>query len=108
LQLVLAFQIVLYLTGWVGERFGASGILASSAVVGLTDVDALIYSMVKLGSDGVMISTAAKALAIGVLTNTVLKLGLAWGVGRGVFCRVTGAGLSVLSAASLAALLLFP
>ena len=107
LQMALVFQVVLSITGWVGQRFGASGILTSSAFLGLTDVDALIYSMVKLGRDGLMTSTAAKALAIGVLTNTVFKLGLAWGVGRGVFCRIAGAGLTVLIAASLAALLIF-
>jgi uncharacterized membrane protein (DUF4010 family) len=106
-QMALVFQVVLSITGWVGGRFGTSGILASSAVLGLTDVDALIYSMVKLGRDGMVVSTAAKALAIGVLANTLFKLGLVWGVGRGIFCRVAGAGLTVLSAASLAALLLF-
>ena len=103
--MALVFQVVLYLVGWAGGRFGPSGILASAVFLGLTDVDALIYSMVKLGGEA-WVSTAAVALAIGVLSNTVFKLGVALLVGRGAFRRVAGLGLSVLSAASLAALLL--
>ncbi len=104
LQMALAFQVVLYVVGWVGGRFGASGILASAALLGLTDVDALTYSMVKLGGAEALASTAAQALAIGVLSNTLFKLGVALTVGRGAFRGVVGFGLCFLSAASLAAL----
>jgi len=104
-QMALAFQVVLYIMGWMSGRFGASGMLASAALLGLTDVDALTYSMVKLGGAEALASTAAQALAIGVLSNTCFKLGIAWTVGRGVFRRVTGRGLLAFSAASLAALL---
>ena len=105
IQMVLAFQAVLYLMGWVGQRFGASGTLASAAVVGLTDVDALIFSMVKLGGSGAFAATAAQALAIGVLSNTLFKLGVAMVVGRGAFRAVVLFGLSALAAASLIPLL---
>ena len=106
IQMVLAFQAVLYLMGWVGQRFGSSGTLVSAAAVGLTDVDALIFSMVKLGGSGAFAATAAQALAIGVLSNTLFKLGVAMVAGRGAFRAVVLFGLSALAAASLASLLI--
>jgi uncharacterized membrane protein (DUF4010 family) len=80
-------------------------VLLSAAGLGLTDVDALIYAMTRLPADGVDTATAAQALAVGVLANTVLKLVLALVVGRGTFRRVAGFGLAGLAVASLAALL---
>ena len=104
-QMALAFQAVLYIMGWVGARFGSSGILTSAAFLGLTDVDALTYSMIRLGGVEALASTAAKALAIGVLSNTLFKLGVALVVGRGVFRKVVVWGLGALSLTSAAALL---
>lgn len=105
IQMALAFQLVLYLMGWVGSSFGSRGFLASAAFVGLTDVDALIYSMVKLGGLNMQVMLASKALAMGVLSNTLFKLGLALTVGRGLFKSVAGFGLGILAVASAAALI---
>jgi uncharacterized membrane protein (DUF4010 family) len=102
IQLALALQIALWVMGWVGERFGASGMLASAALVGLTDLDGLIYSMIKLGS---LSGTAAKALAVGVLSNTCFKMGVALAVGKGPFRSRAATGLAVLALSSLLALL---
>ena len=106
IQMTLAFQVVLTIMGWAAGRFGSSGILASAAVLGFTDVDALTYSMVKLGGAAALSSTAAKALAIGVLSNTVFKLGIVLTVGRGSFRTVAVSGLIVLGLGGLLALLL--
>jgi uncharacterized membrane protein (DUF4010 family) len=105
-QMALAFQVVLYATRWVNDRFGSPGVLASAGLLGLTDMDALTYSMVKLGREGAQVATAARALAIGVLANTLLKLAVACALGRGTFRRAAGLGLTALAAATLAALLL--
>jgi len=106
-QMALVFQGVLYLTGWMRHAFGSSGMLASAGLVGLTDVDALIYSMVKLGGHNGVVAVAAQALAIGVLSNTLFKLTLAWVVGRGHFRHVAAFGLITMGLATLAALLVF-
>ncbi len=106
IQMALAFQVVLSIMGWMGARFGSSGTLTSAAVLGFTDVDALTYSMVKLGGAAALTSTAAKALAIGVLSNTVFKAGIVLTVGRGSFRSGAASGLLVLGLGSLLALLL--
>ena len=104
IQMALAFQVVLSIMGWTGARFGSSGTLTSAAVLGLTDVDALTYSMVKLGGAAALTSTAAKALAIGVLSNTAFKAGIVLTVGRGSFRTAAVSGLLVLGLGSLLAL----
>ena len=55
-----------------------------------------------------MAATAAQALAVGVLANTVFKLGAALVLGRGGFRKIVGGGLALVSLASLAALWLMP
>jgi uncharacterized membrane protein (DUF4010 family) len=104
IQMAAAFLAVLYVMEWVGRRFGASGILVSSALLGLTDVDALTYSMVKLGGDLASAGTAGQALGVGLLANTVLKLALAVGIGQGRFRRIAGTGLAILAGATGAGL----
>ena len=107
LTMALAFQAVLYLMHWVQGRFGAAGVFVSAALVGLTDADALTFSMAKLGRDPSLVPVAARALGIGTLANTVFKLGLVATLGRGSFRRFALAGLGGLGAAGAAALL-FP
>ena len=47
LQMAVTFQVVLFAVEWVHRQFGAGGLVASGAVLGLTDVDALTISMAK-------------------------------------------------------------
>jgi len=81
--------------------------MISSGILGLTDVDALIYSMVKLGGVSTVLHIAAKALAVGVMSNTLFKLALAIAVGRGSFRAVAGLGLAALTIAGLISLVAF-
>ena len=103
--MALGFQAVLYVVEWVRRWFGSPGLLLSAAALGLTDVDALTYAMTRFPADGVGNTTAAQALAVGVLANTLLKLALVLVVGRGTFRRIVGFGLAGLAVSSLAALL---
>jgi len=107
IQLALLFQVVLYVVHWVRGSFGSAGVFASAALVGFTDMDTLTYSMVKLGSHGAEAAVAARALGIGVLSNTILKLLMVLSLGRGTFRTIAGAGLGALTLASAAALLMF-
>ena len=68
-------------------------------------MDALTYAMTRLPADGADAAMAARALAVGILANTLLKLTLVLTIGRGSFRRAAGLGLGGLTVASLAALL---
>jgi uncharacterized membrane protein (DUF4010 family) len=99
IRLALVLQAVLLLVAWVRHQWGAKGVLASAALLGFADVDALLYSMTRLG--GAETATlGAKAIAIGILSNTVLKLAFVLFLGRGEFRKIAGLGLAALGVAS--------
>lgn len=98
IRMAILFQVSLMAVDFVRERAGDPGILSLAALLGFTDMDALTVSMARLGAPAAAI--ASKAIVIGILSNTVLKLGLALGVGTGALRRVTVLGLVALGAAT--------
>jgi uncharacterized membrane protein (DUF4010 family) len=99
LQMTLLFQIVLFAVYVLRERAGDAGVLASGVVVGFTDVDALTVSLAKNVSTGLEPRVAAQAIALGILSNTVLKLGLAAVIGEPKFRWRAGGGLAAIGVA---------
>ena len=106
LQMGALFQLVLYAVYWVGQIGQGKGLLISGAVIGLTDVDALTISMAR-GGHGASIDVAAQALAMGILSNTALKMALALALGAGKFRWITSGGLLALGITLGASLVLF-
>jgi uncharacterized membrane protein (DUF4010 family) len=96
LQMAATFQLVLFAMYAVREWFGAAGLLASGAVLGLTDVDALTISMARSTGSGIAAAVAAEAIAIGILSNSVLKLLLAAMIGAPAFRRRAVPALTVM------------
>lgn len=107
LKLTLLFQLVLFLVHGANTAYGNLGVLVSGAVVGFTDVDALLLSMAR-AENGVGADLAARALVVGVLSNTVLKTLLAAFLGRGRFRLLTVAGLVGMGIAIALSLWLMP
>lgn len=106
IQMAVVFQVVLIVVAYASRFWGDVGLLGSAAVLGLTDVDALTVS-VATGTTAGVPDVAARALAIGVLSNTLLKLALALAIGRGAFRLVAGGALATVAVASVVALLWF-
>ena len=105
IQMALAFQVAILILMLVRDRWGSLGLYPAAAALGLTDMDALTVSMSTL-KDSVLPVIAARAIAIGVFANTILKLGLAISLGKGRFRRLAAIGLIALAAASLLGLLI--
>lgn len=104
LEMAALFQVVLSAVDAARRFFGESGLLISGAVLGLTDVDALTISMARMPAAGIAPDVAAEAIAIGILANCVLKLGLAVVYGTPSFRRLTSAALATMAVAIAAAL----
>lgn len=102
LEMALLFQAVLFGMTFIQQRLGEGGVVSTAALLGLTDVDALTLSMAK-GVDvaGLQVDVAAKAVAVGILANTLLKLCIAAIIGHGRFRAVTVAVLAVMAGALL-------
>lgn len=107
LQMAVAFQLVLLLVTIVRHRFGDAGVYTSAALFGATDVDALAVAMTRSG-DGAFAAVAARAIGVGIVSNTVLKIGVALVIGRGAFRRWTVLALTVMLAALVGSLVLLP
>jgi uncharacterized membrane protein (DUF4010 family) len=107
IRMALALQLALMVIAFVRDTLGTTGVLASAALLGLTDTDALTLSMNRLGSTPDLIRLGARAIAVGVLSNSALKLGLVLGLGAPAFRLRAGAGLALLTAASAISLWLF-
>jgi uncharacterized membrane protein (DUF4010 family) len=104
LQVAVLFQGVLMAVYLARELWGASGVFTSAALLGLTDVDALTVSMARDVAQRISPAVAATAIAIGVLTNTGMKLGLALLLGGRQFKMIAG-GTLLLMLVSLGAAL---
>ena len=108
IRMALIFQAALLAVELVRARLGGPGILGFSALLGLTDTDALTYSMAEradaIGGPGL----AARAIATGLLSNTLVRAGLALGLGRGKYRAAAVLGLGLLAAATGAGIALLP
>ena len=99
LQLALAFQVAIFAIRISSARFGDVGILTSAFLLGLTDMDALTFSMARLGGTPAQDMVAARAIATGLLANTALKAAVALILGDLAVRRVAGGGLVILALA---------
>jgi uncharacterized membrane protein (DUF4010 family) len=105
IQMATLFQAVLYAMHWLEGSMGDQGLLISGAILGLTDVDALTISMAR-GVQTTDWTIAAKALCIGIVSNTLLKTVVALILGQGRFRLLTTAGLVGIVIATLLPVLL--
>jgi uncharacterized membrane protein (DUF4010 family) len=99
LQMAVTFQAVLFGVTLVRQWFGTTGLLASGAVLGVTDVDALTISMTKSAAAGVDPHVAAEAVAVGILVNCAMKTGLALLLGTRVYRRWAAPAIAAMGVA---------
>jgi uncharacterized membrane protein (DUF4010 family) len=107
IRMALAFQASLMLISYASTTVGQSGVLASAALLGLTDMDALTMSMNRLGTTPDLVTLSARAIAIGVLGNGALKVALALGLGGPGYRRLAAGGLMAITLIGAAALWFF-
>jgi len=76
---------------------GEQGLYASSLVAGTTDVDAITLSVIRLNQDGLSVWTAATAITLSAMTNTLIKACLAgWFGGKALITYVAPGMLTIL------------
>jgi uncharacterized membrane protein (DUF4010 family) len=106
LKMTVLFQTVLFAVFAMNLVWGTAGVFVSGAVLGLTDVDALTISMARIGGVALDPAVAARAIAIGILSNTVMKAVLAISLGRASFRLLAVAWLLAMAVACAASLAL--
>ncbi len=95
------FWVALVGIGQLQQLWGSTGVFASAALLGLTDMDALTVAMARFGSVGVAGSAgvAAAGVGIGVVSNTMFKAAIGLFLGNGRFRATLLRGLLALGLA---------
>jgi uncharacterized membrane protein (DUF4010 family) len=99
LEMAAIFQLVLWISAYAKQRFGGMGLVGTGALLGLVDMDALTISMAQQTAAGTPAEVASQAVIVGVFANTIVKLLIALGIGRGTFRAITAVGLALMALA---------
>jgi uncharacterized membrane protein (DUF4010 family) len=93
----LLFGVVTFVAKAAQVYLGDEGLYLAGAVAGLTDVDAIALSMANLArGDPASVSVAARTIVIAVLSNTLVKGGMAVFVGSVELRRVMAPAVAVI------------
>jgi uncharacterized membrane protein (DUF4010 family) len=98
IKMALVFQAAFYAVYGLQRLFQETGTLASGALVGLVELDALVVAMARKASD-VGLDNAARAILAGLLVDAAVKLVLGAAMGKGRFRWSIAAGLACIAAA---------
>jgi uncharacterized membrane protein (DUF4010 family) len=103
-EMALVFQVVLFVVFYLRQWIGNTGLMVSGFLLGLTDIDALTLAMSRSVGGGTTVEAAARAIAMGIVSNSLMKAAIAIGVGRGGFRWQAGGALLAMAAAGAATL----
>ena len=95
----LLYALVLFLAAWLSAIAGNSGLYVVALVSGLTDVDAITLSSLRLFElDKLQASEAVAAIALGIMANIGFKLGLVFFIGGPLLAKRCAVGLIATAA----------
>jgi uncharacterized membrane protein (DUF4010 family) len=102
------YAIVLLLAAWLHDLAGARGVYAIALVSGLTDVDAITLSTLRLyATSALTAAQATTAITVALVANVAFKLGLALFLGGTHLFRHCALPMAALAAGAVAGLFLF-
>ena len=82
------FGVVLFCSAWLSDAAGSRGVYAVALVSGLTDVDAITLSTLRLYDLGKLQPLqAVSAIVLALVSNIAFKLGLVFAVGGAALAR---------------------
>jgi uncharacterized membrane protein (DUF4010 family) len=93
----LLYATVLLAAAWLSDWLGARGLYAVALLSGLTDVDAITLSSLRLHNlDKLSVTVAVNVIVLGVLANLVFKSVLTFTIGGWQMARHAVAGMGAL------------
>ncbi|MBI3133978.1 MAG: MgtC/SapB family protein [Bacteroidetes bacterium] len=98
------YVIILVFVSYGHENLGDHGMLALSAVAGLSDIDAITISVSRFAGTTLDFSIAVNALLIATMSNTVVKLGIGIWAGSAQLRKYLYIGYGIILFAALVAL----
>ncbi len=92
----IIYCVVLLVVSYANQELGAKGILLSSAVAGLSDIDAITISVAKLAGNNLDFSIAANAVLLATISNTAVKMGIGIWAGSAALRKYLYIGYGVI------------
>lgn len=100
-KFALLYAAVLLIVRTAGIYFGDTGVYISALLSGTVDLHAITLSMAQLSSgDGLALTTAADAITLAALSNTLVKAGIVVVVGASALRRPILLGTALVLAAA--------
>ena len=98
----LLYGVILLAARAAQFYFGDTGVYLSSILSGLADVDAITLSMAELSNSGnIDLPTAARAIVLATMSNTVVKGGIVLSAGSGALRRALLPGFLLILATGI-------
>jgi len=97
------FIAVSFLSNWAKAQFGASGIYALAAIVGVTDIDPFVLNLAQGGTTGMSNQALAAAILVASSSNNILKAVYAAFFAGGRAAAASAAVLVLLAVGGVAA-----
>jgi uncharacterized membrane protein (DUF4010 family) len=92
------YAVVLMASAWLSDMAGPRGLYAVAAASGLTDVDAITLSTLRLFNlQSISASEAVFAVLIAFVANLLFKSGLVWSIGGWRMARHVIAGMGAIA-----------
>jgi len=102
------YALILILSAWLQDIAGSQGLYLLALISGLTDVDAITLSTLRLFSTAqIGVAQAVTTITLAVLSNLAFKMGLVVMIGGGALARRTLPGMIAIALGLLAGLLQF-
>lgn len=104
----LLYAVVLSFAAWLSDIAGSSGLYMVALISGMTDVDAITLTSLRLfGLDKLEATETVTAISIGILSNMGFKLGLIFFMGNPLLAKQCTFGMIATGVGIGLALLLF-
>jgi len=101
------YALILMLADWLQDVAGSRGIYLLALASGLTDVDAITLSSLRMfGMDKLTAAQTVTTITLATLSNLVFKTGLVLAIGGAALARRTLPGLAAIAAGLVGGLLL--
>ncbi|MES2776051.1 MAG: MgtC/SapB family protein [Bacteroidota bacterium] len=103
----IIYCVILLAVSYANQELGEKGMLISSAVAGLSDIDAITISVSKLAGLNLDFGLAAKAVLIATISNTFVKMGIGIWAGSRTLRKYLFVGYGVIFICAIIVLLFF-
>lgn len=102
------YMSILLVVSYANKNMGDEGLMVSSAIAGLSDIDAITITVSKLAGHPLNFSLAANALLIATVSNTLVKMGIGIWAGSPSLRKTLFLGYGVILFTALVALFFIP